>query len=164
MVPVRCARAPPGVGGVWSGVVGPSNRCQEAPEIRARGRRSDALGGDLRAVGVVFLGSFPAFLAGGLEQQEPGRLDAEEQEQREDDRLGLERREAETDRRHDAWRDREGRDLYEFDFSADERIEISHKAGDRALFASGAVKAALWARSQKPGFYTMTDVLGLENF
>ena len=47
---------------------------------------------------------------------------------------------------------------------ADERIEISHKAGDRALFASGAVKAALWARNQKPGFYTMTDVLGLKDF
>ena len=47
---------------------------------------------------------------------------------------------------------------------ADERIEISHKAGDRALFASGAVKAALWARNQKPGFYTMTDVLGLRDF
>jgi 4-hydroxy-tetrahydrodipicolinate reductase len=47
---------------------------------------------------------------------------------------------------------------------ADERIEISHKAGDRALFATGAVKAALWARNQKPGFYTMTDVLGLKDF
>ena len=44
---------------------------------------------------------------------------------------------------------------------ADERIELSHKAGDRALFANGAVKAALWARNQKPGFYTMADVLGL---
>lgn len=47
---------------------------------------------------------------------------------------------------------------------ADERIEISHKAGDRALFATGAVKAALWAQGQKPGFYTMTDVLGLRDF
>ena len=47
---------------------------------------------------------------------------------------------------------------------ADERIELSHKAGDRALFASGAVKAALWARDKKPGFYTMTDVLGLTDF
>ncbi len=34
---------------------------------------------------------------------------------------------------------------------ADERIELSHKAGDRALFASGAVKAALWARNQSAG-------------
>src|SRR5262249_1649087 len=47
---------------------------------------------------------------------------------------------------------------------ADERIELTHKAGDRALFASGAVKAALWARNQKPGFYTMADVLGLGDF
>ncbi len=47
---------------------------------------------------------------------------------------------------------------------ADERIELSHKAGDRALFANGAVKAALWARDKKPGFYTMTDVLGLRDF
>jgi len=46
---------------------------------------------------------------------------------------------------------------------ADERIEISHKAGDRALFASGAIKAALWARNQKPGFYTMADVLGMSD-
>lgn len=44
---------------------------------------------------------------------------------------------------------------------ADERIELSHKAGDRALFANGAIKAALWARNQNPGFYTMADVLGL---
>ncbi len=47
---------------------------------------------------------------------------------------------------------------------ADERIELSHKSGDRALFASGAVKAALWARNQAPGFYTMADVLGLKDF
>jgi 4-hydroxy-tetrahydrodipicolinate reductase len=47
---------------------------------------------------------------------------------------------------------------------ADERIELSHKAGDRALYASGAVKAALWARNQAPGFYTMADVLGLKDF
>jgi 4-hydroxy-tetrahydrodipicolinate reductase len=32
------------------------------------------------------------------------------------------------------------------------------------MFAQGAVKAALWARGQKPGFYTMTDVLGLNDF
>ena len=43
-----------------------------------------------------------------------------------------------------------------------ERIELSHKAEARDLFAYGAVKAALWARGQKPGFYSMTDVLGLE--
>ena len=43
-----------------------------------------------------------------------------------------------------------------------ERIELSHRAESRDLFAYGAVKAALWARGQKPGFYSMTDVLGLE--
>ena len=42
-----------------------------------------------------------------------------------------------------------------------ERIELAHKADDRMIFARGALKAALWARSQKPGLYTMTDVLGL---
>lgn len=45
---------------------------------------------------------------------------------------------------------------------ASERIEFSHKAESRDIFAHGAVKAALWARGQKPGFYSMTDVLGLE--
>ena len=43
-----------------------------------------------------------------------------------------------------------------------ERIEFSHKAESRDIFAHGAVKAALWAKGQKPGFYSMTDVLGLE--
>ena len=43
-----------------------------------------------------------------------------------------------------------------------EVIELSHKATDRAIFARGAVKAALWARNQKPGLYAMTDVLGLK--
>ena len=42
-----------------------------------------------------------------------------------------------------------------------ERIELTHRAGDRMIFARGAVRAALWARGQKPGIYTMADVLGL---
>lgn len=42
-----------------------------------------------------------------------------------------------------------------------ERIELNHIADNRALFADGAVRAALWARSQQPGFYSMADVLGL---
>ena len=42
-----------------------------------------------------------------------------------------------------------------------ERIELVHKAEDRMIFARGAIKAALWARGQKPGLYSMTDVLGL---
>jgi 4-hydroxy-tetrahydrodipicolinate reductase len=42
-----------------------------------------------------------------------------------------------------------------------ERIVLSHHAEDRSLFASGAVKAALWAQGRKPGLYSMRDVLGL---
>ncbi|MDI3469501.1 MAG: 4-hydroxy-tetrahydrodipicolinate reductase [Pseudolabrys sp.] len=45
-----------------------------------------------------------------------------------------------------------------------ERIELTHKAEDRMIFASGALHAALWARNQKPGLYSMTDVLGLKDF
>ena len=45
-----------------------------------------------------------------------------------------------------------------------ERIELTHRAEDRTMFAQGAVKAALWARGKKPGLYTMTDVLGLGDF
>ncbi|MDA1088829.1 MAG: 4-hydroxy-tetrahydrodipicolinate reductase [Proteobacteria bacterium] len=43
-----------------------------------------------------------------------------------------------------------------------ERIELTHKAGDRAVFARGAVRAALWTQGQVPGLYSMRDVLGLE--
>jgi len=44
-----------------------------------------------------------------------------------------------------------------------ERIELAHKAEDRMIFARGAIKAALWARNQKPGLYSMADVLGLSD-
>jgi 4-hydroxy-tetrahydrodipicolinate reductase len=44
-----------------------------------------------------------------------------------------------------------------------ERIELIHRAEDRMIFARGAIKAALWARGQKPGVYSMTDVLGLSD-
>lgn len=44
-----------------------------------------------------------------------------------------------------------------------ETIELTHKATDRSIFARGAVRAALWARLQKPGYYTMLDVLGLSD-
>jgi 4-hydroxy-tetrahydrodipicolinate reductase len=44
-----------------------------------------------------------------------------------------------------------------------ERIELAHKAEDRMIFARGAIKAALWARDQKPGLYGMADVLGLSD-
>jgi 4-hydroxy-tetrahydrodipicolinate reductase len=43
-----------------------------------------------------------------------------------------------------------------------ERIEITHKAGSREVFARGAVRAALWANGKTPGLYSMRDVLGLE--
>ncbi|WP_062210702.1 4-hydroxy-tetrahydrodipicolinate reductase [Aureimonas sp. AU12] len=42
-----------------------------------------------------------------------------------------------------------------------ERIELVHRAEDRAIFARGAVRAALWANAQAPGLYSMRDVLGL---
>lgn len=42
-----------------------------------------------------------------------------------------------------------------------ERIELTHRAEDRMIFAHGAVKAALWARDKAPGLYSMADVLGL---
>jgi 4-hydroxy-tetrahydrodipicolinate reductase len=44
-----------------------------------------------------------------------------------------------------------------------ERIELTHRAEDRMIFARGALKAALWARGKKPGLYTMADVLGLSD-
>jgi 4-hydroxy-tetrahydrodipicolinate reductase len=43
-----------------------------------------------------------------------------------------------------------------------ERITLTHNAEDRGLFANGAVKAVLWAHGQVPGYYTMSDVLGLD--
>jgi 4-hydroxy-tetrahydrodipicolinate reductase len=42
----------------------------------------------------------------------------------------------------------------------DERIELTHKAGDRQIFARGAVRAALWGIGKPPGYYGMADVLG----
>jgi len=47
-------------------------------------------------------------------------------------------------------------------FAADgERIILRHIATDRAIFARGALRAALWGQSAKPGHYDMMDVLGL---
>lgn len=42
-----------------------------------------------------------------------------------------------------------------------ERLELSHKATDRRIYAKGAVHAARWAAAQAPGLYGMADVLGL---
>jgi 4-hydroxy-tetrahydrodipicolinate reductase len=44
-----------------------------------------------------------------------------------------------------------------------ERVELTHRAEDRMIFARGALHAALWARGKKPGLYSMADVLGLTN-
>lgn len=44
-----------------------------------------------------------------------------------------------------------------------ERLVLSHIAEDRSLFASGAVRAALWGQGRKPGLYAMADVLGLDD-
>lgn len=46
---------------------------------------------------------------------------------------------------------------------ASERLELTHIAEDRGLFAQGAVKAALWGRGREPGLYSMADVLGLDS-
>lgn len=40
-----------------------------------------------------------------------------------------------------------------------ERIELTHKASNRNIFAKGAVRAALWAKDKKSGLYSMQDVL-----
>jgi 4-hydroxy-tetrahydrodipicolinate reductase len=42
-----------------------------------------------------------------------------------------------------------------------ERIELSHRAEDRMIFARGAVAAVRWGQGKKPGLYSMNDVLGL---
>ncbi len=47
-------------------------------------------------------------------------------------------------------------------FAADgERIELTHKASSRSIFARGAVRAALWTDGRAPGLYSMKDVLDL---
>ena len=43
-----------------------------------------------------------------------------------------------------------------------ERIELTHKASDRDIFARGALRAAHWVASRQPGVYDMQDVLGLK--
>jgi 4-hydroxy-tetrahydrodipicolinate reductase len=43
----------------------------------------------------------------------------------------------------------------------DERIELTHKAGSRDIFARGALTAARWLQGRQPGLYGMEDVLGL---
>ena len=40
-----------------------------------------------------------------------------------------------------------------------ERVELSHKASNRDIFAKGAIRASIWGSVQKSGFYSMRDVL-----
>lgn len=44
-----------------------------------------------------------------------------------------------------------------------EQVTLSHHAADRTIFGRGAIAAAVWAYQQKPGLYSMLDVLGLAN-
>ena len=46
-----------------------------------------------------------------------------------------------------------------FLFGDGERLELTHRATDRRIFADGAVRAALWAAGREPGRYSMRDVL-----
>lgn len=43
-----------------------------------------------------------------------------------------------------------------------EQLSLTHRASDRAVFARGALQAALWLESQPPGRYAMSDFLGFE--
>lgn len=49
-----------------------------------------------------------------------------------------------------------------FFFGSGERIEITHRAGNRDNFAAGAVRAASWVVGQAPGLYGMNEVLGIK--
>jgi 4-hydroxy-tetrahydrodipicolinate reductase len=42
-----------------------------------------------------------------------------------------------------------------------EHIALTHRAFDRRAFATGAIRAALWAAGREPGLYSMMDVLGM---
>jgi 4-hydroxy-tetrahydrodipicolinate reductase len=44
---------------------------------------------------------------------------------------------------------------------ASEHIALTHRAFDRRVFASGAIRAALWVQGRPAGLYTMMDVLGM---
>ena len=44
---------------------------------------------------------------------------------------------------------------------ASERLELIHRATSRAIYAKGAVKAALWVVGRPPGVYGLKEVLGL---
>jgi len=42
-----------------------------------------------------------------------------------------------------------------------ERLELTHRAANRGIFARGALRAAKWIVDKPPGLYSMQDVLGL---
>ena len=46
--------------------------------------------------------------------------------------------------------------------SGKETITLNHEAFDRALYAEGALTAAQWLMSKKPGFYSMRDILNFK--
>ncbi len=48
-------------------------------------------------------------------------------------------------------------------FGDGERIELTHRAMDRGIFAHGALRAARWVAGREPGLYDMADVLELAN-
>ncbi len=45
---------------------------------------------------------------------------------------------------------------------AGERLEFTHRAENRQIFARGAITAALWAKGREPGLFSMRDVLGIK--
>jgi 4-hydroxy-tetrahydrodipicolinate reductase len=45
--------------------------------------------------------------------------------------------------------------------AAGERVELTHRATDRMIFARGALRAGHWLVGKPPGLYAMKDVLGL---
>jgi len=47
-----------------------------------------------------------------------------------------------------------------FFFGDGERLEFTHRATNRDIFASGAIKAALWLHNKPKGFYSMHEVIG----
>lgn len=49
-----------------------------------------------------------------------------------------------------------------FFFGEGERLELTHRANDRALFARGALRAAQWLHGRPAGLYSMRDVLGID--
>jgi 4-hydroxy-tetrahydrodipicolinate reductase len=46
-------------------------------------------------------------------------------------------------------------------YAEGERIELTHVATNRALYARGAIRAALWTKGQKPGLYSIRNILNI---